>query len=332
MQSHGITPDEAHPRQAPKANPGEFTITVSILTYCRPEMVQRGLQYLCDMHLPDIQILVVDNSENSLTEEIVKGSFPGVVYIRCHTNTGVAGRNLGVRMACTPIVVTLDDDVTDLNAEGIAVIKKAFLEHPDLGALNFRVLNSWNGEVSNWCHHRRPEIDADKSFLTYEISEGAVAFRKSAFEATEGYPSRFFIGQEGKDLAYQLMNRGFKVMYDGTISVRHHHHPSGRPNWRRYYFDTRNQIWLAARHMPLSYAARFLLIGLLSMCLYSLRDGFFLKWMSGVRDGILGLREVLGEREVWSQETRRLCEEIDANRPSTWYMIRKRLFRKGVSI
>ncbi len=308
------------------------TVSVSVLTFQRPEMLTETLTGLVGLDVPDLEILVIDNSEDDRTEQLIAESFPTVIYRRTGFNSGVAGRNLGLAEASGEIVVTLDDDVTDLAAEDIAMIQTVFAADARLGALNFRVLNAHTGDVCNWCHHRKPEEDAQSFFLTYEISEGAVAIRKAAFAGTMGYPERFFIGHEGIDLAYQLMDAGFTVAYDGRVAVRHHHHQSGRPDWRRYYYDTRNHIWLAARHMPLGYAVRYLLIGLGSMLIYSIRDGYLTKWVSGLHAGIRGLRETLVDRAVWQPQTRALCREIDSKRPSFWYMVRKRLFRRGVSI
>ncbi|MBK7701364.1 MAG: hypothetical protein IPI34_00005 [bacterium] len=78
------------------------------------------------------------------------------------------------------------------------------------------------------------------------------------------------------------MNAGFTVEYDGRISVVHHHDAAGRPNWRRYYYDTRNMIWVAVRNMPWDYAARYLLRGMLSTGLYATRDGFLMAWMKAI--------------------------------------------------
>ncbi len=317
---------------SPTADQGGLAVTVSILTYRRPDMIAEGLAELVALDRPDLEILVVDNSDDERTAELVAERFPGVRHIRTGFNSGVAGRNRGLAEARGDIVVTLDDDVMGLTGESLDLLRRLFAEDAGLGALNFRVLDARSGEICNWSHHRKPEEDALGAFLTYEISEGAVAFRREAFAAIAGYPERFFIGHEGVDVAYQLMDAGYTVAYDGRIPVRHHHHQTGRPDWRRYYYDTRNHIWLAARHMPWTYAMRHLWVGLGSMLVYSARDGYLMKWASGVFAGLSGLREVLAERSVWTPRTRRLCLEIDSQRPSFWYMVRKRLFRRGVSI
>lgn len=230
------------------------------------------------------------------------------------------------------IIITLDDDVAGLGADDLARIRERFAADARLGALCFRVMHHRTGTICNWCHHRKSEIDGASSFRTYEISEGAVAFRREALLKAGLYPDSFFISHEGLDLAYRLMNAGYSVEYDGCISVRHFHDAAGRPNWRRYYYDTRNMIWVAVRNMPWDYAATYLIRGLLSTGLYAARDGFLLTWLKALRDGINGIGARKRERAVWSAGTRALCREIDHAGPGFWYMAKKRLFRRTMNL
>jgi len=126
------------------------TVSVSVLTFQRPEMLAETLTGLVGLGVPDLEILVVDNSEDDRTEQLVADSFPTVIYRRTGFNSGVAGRNLGLSEASGEIVVTLDDDVTDLAADDIAKIQSTFAADARLGALNFRVLNAHSGDICNW--------------------------------------------------------------------------------------------------------------------------------------------------------------------------------------
>lgn len=306
-------------------------ITIAILTYQRPEMLADNLRGLADTWELGAEVIVVDNSQDSRTADMIAADFPWVKYIASGTNRGVAGRNLGIRAAGRSIVITLDDDVLGLTASACAQIAAEFAAVQTLGALCFRVVDSVHFATCNWCHHR-PLQDDRLRFPTYEISEGAVAFRRKAWDKTRGYPEEFFISHEGRDIAYQLMNAGYSVEYCPMVRVIHHHHQSGRPDWRRYYFDTRNQYWLAVRNMPVLDAARYLLIGQASMAIYSVRDGHFGTWLRAVRDGIRGIKHHAAQRVVWSAETRRACREIDRYAPGFGDLVKRRLFRRGVAI
>jgi hypothetical protein len=80
------------------------------------------------------------------------------------------------------------------------------------------------------------------------------------------------------------------------VAMWQHHSDMGRKSWYNYYYDTRNQFLSAARHFPQSYAAGCRMRGLLSMMVYSVRDGYFRFWAKGVLDGLQGLRNVFEYR------------------------------------
>ena len=313
-------------------SPSAMSVMISILTHDRWPILRQNLDGLVDIDDSALRIQIVDNASSAPVEPQVKEAYPGVSVIRSEINRGACGRNLGMAAGDSDLIVTLDDDVTDFGADDLGRVRDRFAADDRLGALCFRVIHHKTGRVCNWCHHRKVELDSLNSFRTYEISEGAVAFRREALLAAGLYPESFFISHEGLDLAYRLMNAGFTVEYDGTISVVHHHDAAGRPNWRRYYYDTRNMIWVAVRNMPWDYAARYLMLGMLSTGLYATRDGFLMAWLKAIRDGTKDIRVRRSERVVWNAGTRELCREIDRARPGLWYMAKKRLFRRTMDL
>ncbi len=307
------------------------SVSVVILTYNRKPCLELNLASLVNLQDEDLEIIVVDNGSEDGTQALVAREFPSVRLLRNDRNLGAVGRNLGLQAARGDIVVTLDDDVLGLADQDLAVLRDLFAR-PELGAVCFKVVHFSTGEVCNWCHHRRAEEDADSRFLTYEITEGAVAFRRAALAAAGLYPVEFFISHEGVDLAFRLMNAGYVVEYDSAVTVRHRHERAGRASWRRHYYDTRNLFWVAARNLPFFYAVKYLLRGVVAMGVYSLRDGFFWHWLRAICHGLAGLRPALAGRQRWTEQTRALVREIDARRPRIQYLIKKRLFSRKIEL
>ena len=221
-------------------------ITISVLTFNRRDSLAELLAHLEGLGDAIDEVLVVDNCSDDGTAELVQSRWPRVRLLRTERNIGVVARNLGLRTASGEVVVTLDDDIVGLTRNDLDHLRARFREDPRLGALNFQVFDYFSGVVSNWVHHR-PLAAAGGSFATYEITEGAVAFRKEAVCAVGCYHEAYFISHEGPDLAFRLMNAGFRVFYDGAVGVRHKHEQGARHPDRFYYYDTRNQFWLAAR-------------------------------------------------------------------------------------
>ena len=128
------------------------------------------------------------------------------------------------------------------------------------------------------------------------------------------------------------LNAGYRIEYDGGVTVTHSHEEAGRSDWRRYYYDTRNLLIVASRHMRFGYGCRYLARGLGAMFVYSIRDGFIGQYLRGVYDGLRMLVAGRAEREVWSRDTEAYFRRVDRERPSLGYYVRSRLLRRKVEI
>ncbi|MBN1545835.1 MAG: hypothetical protein JW902_04165, partial [Syntrophaceae bacterium] len=245
---------------------------------------------------------------------------------------GVSARNIGLHLTKGDVIITIDDDIFGIDDQSILDIIDYFYRHQNIGALNFRIYDYFNKEICNWVHHKKVEDFHDREFLTYEISEGAVAFSKKALDMSGYYPEYFFLSHEGPDLAFRIINSGLDVRYSPIISVYHLHAQSGRKNWYRYFYDTRNQFLFAMRNLPIFYGTKYLLRGMSTTFVYSIRDGYFLYWIKGVIDGILKSIKYRKDRSVVCARTMKFVCEIDKYRPSTAYMIKMRLFKKGMRL
>lgn len=309
-----------------------ISISISILTYNRINYLKDLLLSLRRLRYSNLEIIVIDNCSQDDTQKIVTNEFSDVLYYRINKNIGVAARNIGISKSSGDIVITLDDDITGLNDIFISKLINIFTSNDSIGAVCFKVLDSVTGRICNWCHHYKKEEFCDREFLTDEISEGAVAFLRKAVVNAGLYPDYFFISHEGVDLSCRLLDAGYKTIYSPKIEVKHHTAKEGRKNWRRYYYDTRNQFFVSARNYPLLYALKYLVRGQLSMALYSARDGYFIYYLKGFLHGIQMLKKVLPERKQLSKETMEKLKLIELNRPNLFYMIKKRLYQNKVKI
>ena len=305
-----------------------LSYTFVVLTFNRAHLLERLLSNLERFARAGAEIIVVDNAA-TISPEARARTPPEVILISAPRNLGAAGRNLGFEAATGDIVLCLDDDVFELSADALERLDEIFA-NPIVGAANFTVLGEGSTQIVNWVHHRNIEQFANVTFETYEITEGAVAFRRSALREVGGYPESFFLSHEGPDLAFRLMNRGWQVIYTPEVKVRHSFATEGRAPWRKYYYDTRNTLWLAARNLPICYGLRAIAWQIAAMLAYAVRDGYLIWWLKGVVDGLRGLPTAWGQRQVLSHDTMCKVRRIDSFRPSTLYMLRRRLFRRGV--
>lgn len=276
--------------------------SIVVLTFNRPTDLKATVQNLYPLVNRDCEMIVVDNASEIHAVTVLE-EFDRVKVIRELENKGVAARNSGILSARGDIVICLDDDVYGLDVQELRRLDSIFSTSVDVGAICFQVRNATTGKIMNWIHHRNRDVFATKEFETYEITEGAVAFRASALRETRLYPEEFFISHEGPDLAYQLMDASFKVIYTPSVVVKHAHSSVSRESWRRYYFDTRNVFWLVARNLPLSMGLPLIIRQVGGMFMFAIRDGYLRWWCKGVFDGLAGLNAAAANRNVISENT-----------------------------
>jgi len=298
-------------------------ISLVILTYRRNYLLERQLAALAPWHEAFVEVIVVDNAGDPPASEVC-ARYPWATLVRAPRNLGAAGRNLGFAAARSEYVITLDDDVVELKPEHLGSVARLF-EDRRIACINFKVVEEGTGRLVNWVHHREPALYADKTFDTYEITEGAVAFRRACLDVVGGYPESFFLSHEGPDLAFRLMDHGWNVIYSPEVTVTHLFAPEGRASWRNYYYDTRNTLWLVVRHLPALYGTKLLLRQNCAMVFYALRDGFFGTWLKAWWHALGGLPREYRTRKRLSASTMRRIRAIDAHRPGFWQLVWERL-------
>lgn len=264
-------------------------VTISILTYKRHQHLRRALASALQNADRVAEIIVVDNAAEPELKAMLASEYPSVRYIAAPSNAGCEGRNIGLRAATTPIVITLDDDVELSSANCIAEVETAFSRDPQLACLNFTVTGA-DGKVleRDWCHPR-PISHATREFETHFILEGASALSREKVLSVGGYPAEFFLGHEGVDLSYRLIGAGYCVVHTPRVSTTHHAAIEHRHDWRVYYYYTRNGIWVVYRSFPPAMAIPRMLAHLVTMGFFALRAMQVRAYLRGCVDGARGL-------------------------------------------
>ncbi|HVN64761.1 MAG TPA: glycosyltransferase [Candidatus Binataceae bacterium] len=287
--------------------------SIAILTYRRHNHLERAIKAALRYSGRVADILVIDNAADPATRRLVESEFPAVRYVPAPYNGGCEGRNIALREAQTPILITLDDDVELQGDDSIALVDAAFEKNDRLACLNFRVIGA-GGDISarDWCHPR-PIDHCGREFETYFILEGASAHRREATLAAGGYPAGFFLGHEGVDLAFRLIDCGYRIMYTPDISAMHHVAVESRPGWSTYYFFTRNNLWITYRYFPpleMLYASA---ASTAKMAFVAARAQHMGAWLRGLADGLRSLPRL--KRVPLSRDSLSRLKMIRADRP-----------------
>ena len=306
--------------------------SIVVLTYNRRQVLSELLEELSLIRRSDVEVVVVDNGSTDGTSDMVKENFPEFRLVALKENIGAVGRNKGMNVARGKYVVTIDDDILGLNDAALDNVQILFDRTPVIGAICFKVTDYYSGKVCNWCHPNKVEEWADCHFESTDITEGAVSYRNKMIKKTGLYTEELFISHEGADLVARIFNEGYEIHYTPLICVSHKYATEARDKWRRYYYDTRNDFWLAIRNYRVFFAIKHLLRRLPATFIYSARDGYARYWLKAVKDSWFEFPEMLRQRRPMSIAAHRKMLSLNRRKPGLLYYLRKRLLCKQVRI
>ncbi|MDQ2813830.1 MAG: glycosyltransferase [Actinomycetota bacterium] len=217
----------------------------------RPAEVNRAIDSVLTQRGGQVELVVVGNGAE------VTGLPAGVRTVLLPENVGVAaGRNAGVQACGGDVVLFLDDDGWYPDPGLAAHIADRFAD-PALAVLSMQVVDPDGGPGARWHVPRLRAGDPERSSVVTTFLGGACAIRRSAYLAAGGLPDLFFYGHEETDLAWRLLDRGYRLEYDAAARMCHHTLPNARyDTFRRQ--DGRNRVLLARRNLPWPLAAVYL--------------------------------------------------------------------------
>ena len=248
----------------------------------RPDALDRAVRSLLGQRDVDVDVVVVGNDWRP------EGLPEGVRGRWLRGNAGIpAGRNAGVPDVTGDLLFFLDDDAALADDRILADLGRRFSADPHLGLVQLRVEPSPAGPRSrDWVPRLRPGDPARSSDVT-TIWEGAVAIPRAVFEEAGGWPSDFRFVHEGVDLAWRLLDAGYRVRYAGDL-VALHPPPPASPTRHAYtnYYGARNRVRLARRYLPVP-------LGTLYVLTFMARTLPRMRSRAEVRDALRGYRDGL---------------------------------------
>jgi GT2 family glycosyltransferase len=214
----------------------------------------------------------------------------------------------GVDAAAGDVILFLDDDgwypapPAPAGEIGLAAhVAGRFAADPALAVLSFRVTGPDGGPGGRWHVPRLGAADPLRSAPATTFSGGACAIRRTAYLEAGGYPDAFFYLHEEIDLAWRLLDLGYRIEYDAAATMCHPAEPNSRHAgfWR---LDGRNRTLLARRNLPWPLAALFVLDWLAVTVARQRSATVVREWLGGCAEGRRmdpGGRQPLSAATIW---------------------------------
>jgi GT2 family glycosyltransferase len=273
------------------------TVSCVILTMGdRPAEVNRAIDSVLAQRGTAVELVVVGNGTD------LPGLPAGVRTVLLPENVGVAaGRNAGVQACGGDVVLFLDDDGWYPDPDLARYVQDRFAGDPELAVLSMRVVDPEGGPGARWHVPRLRAGDPGRSSVVTTFLGGACAIRRAAYLEAGGYPEGFFYAHEETDLAWRLMDLGYRLEYDAAARMCHHALPNARhATFRRR--DGRNRVWLARRNLPWPLAVIYL-ADWMALTVVRERSAASLRpWFAGFAEGWRadpGQRRPISLRTAW---------------------------------
>jgi GT2 family glycosyltransferase len=262
----------------------------------RPAELAAALASLAAQRGVEVDVVVVGNGWEPA------GLPDGVRAVALPEDRGIpAGRNAGVGSVDGELLFFLDDDARLAAPDALAAVAARFAADRSLGLLQLRVDAADGGRPPRDWVPRLRVGDRTRSSDVTAVWEGAVAMRRAVFEAVGGWPEPFVRGHEGVDLAWRVLDAGFRVVYAGDVAVLHPAYVTA-PHEHSLYYGARNRVWLARRNLPLPLGVLYV-AGYMARTLPVLRSRARARAaLRGYRDGVrleCGPRRRLRARTLW---------------------------------
>ncbi len=253
--------------------------TVVVLSYDRPELLEKALRSIAAQTYPRLEVLVVDNRSAS-SERIreVVAACAGVRLIANDNNRGfTGGMNQGLAEATGEFIYLTEDDL-ELAPDCIALLVEYLERDPNVALAGpvmwnrnsptircaggqFRMDSVFRMSVTAAESRTLPATDP---FETMFLPGAMIAARTEVLRKLGGFHPDFFMYREDVELCARVLENGLKIAIVPQARAYHHEPPAARDSSILNFHKHKNLAALYFLHAPLrvlpAFVFRYLVI------------------------------------------------------------------------
>lgn len=238
-------------------------ISVIIPTWNGAELLVVALESLERQTVSDFEVIVVDNGSSDGTEELMRGNYANMRYLRFADNRGFAAAvNAGIRAAAGRVLVLMNND-TEADPTWLEALTGALDAHPDVGMCASKIVRFDDRTIIDSAgdklgllayqvgHGERdaPWFDEPRFVLT--ACAGAAAYRREVFDRIGFFDEAFTSYLEDVDIGVRAQLVGFRCLYVPTARIAHvGSATANRIGSVKLYLLLRNSLFIFFQYMP----------------------------------------------------------------------------------
>jgi len=144
--------------ESAEAASADATIAIAVLSYNRVHLLRQCIEnVLLRTSEATTEIVIWDNGSTDGTREYLATiTDPRIDVVLSEENVGFNGYPRAFARTTSPLMIQLDDDVTDAPQDWDRTLRDAFLAVPWLGFLAADLVDDYNDLTSRYRHHIRP--------------------------------------------------------------------------------------------------------------------------------------------------------------------------------
>lgn len=233
-------------------------LSVVITTRNRPAPLVEAVQSVFAGTVPDVEVVVVDQSDDCGSAQALTEAFPDearLVYHRLDGRGSSRGRNAGLRLAKADIIAITDDDCT-VPEDWAERILNEFEWLPTVDLLFGQVdapphdYSAYMVPVALW-KRRRIELRLERRSARLRGISANMAARRRLFEQIGGFDEWFGVASprwcsEDFELHFRALSSGHSVVVEPDIRILHHGMRPMRDAWDLWRRDALGNGALAA--------------------------------------------------------------------------------------
>jgi GT2 family glycosyltransferase len=185
-----------------------------------------------------------------------------VRVIRSEEHLGAtAGKNLLMREARGAVFLGLDDDTVLPKTSDLRILasifEKEIFRDANTAIVQVRIIYHNTKEIqrSAYPHKRRAPDSESGPFLTSFYAGCAVLIKSDAIAEVGTYPEDFSIYMEEYDLSYRMIDAGYSIGYDPSVTIEHKESGHGRlVDHAKVRRQWTNKTAVAWKYLPVRYA------------------------------------------------------------------------------